>query len=258
MIVEPCQTLVHLTAAGGRTVELPRQEAPLVGLLYLYKGQASLGEGEKAALLTGQTALLYAAWQPQRLAVQADTAALAAAFCCEEPQALLNGWARRYGPVQDCRALPGAAQILPRLELLFPGLEQGPALRPVSRLFGLLLEEQPEQAKLPGYLHAMRRLIDTRYAEDLTLESLAAQVGRSRFHLSRAFREAYQMTPGEYLTHVRLTHAARLLVSTSLPVKEIGRQVGIPGSAYFTVLFKQHYGCPPREYRLARQAGRGR
>ncbi|MBI4026286.1 MAG: AraC family transcriptional regulator [Verrucomicrobia bacterium] len=40
-----------------------------------------------------------------------------------------------------------------------------------------------------------------------------------------------------------------LLQHTSLPIKEIGLQVGIPDVNYLSRLFRQRFGVSPRQYR---------
>ena len=129
------------------------------------------------------------------------------------------------------------------------------AITPFSDSFSLDTGAK-SRLKASRYLRAVCRIIEARYRENLTLEGLASQVGKSKFHLSRAFQERYHTTPGEYLATVRLTHAARLLADTDLPVREVGLSVGVANSAYFTALFKRRYGCPPREYRILSRSGK--
>lgn len=118
-------------------------------------------------------------------------------------------------------------------------------------MFRLASEQSAfEESDIPVYLQAARQIIDAQYSQNLTLESLASKVGKSKFHLSRAFQERYHVTPGEYLAQVRLSHAAQMLAETDLPVQKIGQAVGISNSAYFTARFKRQYGFPPREYRM--------
>lgn len=219
-----CRSIAQLSSLCEETFTLPvpKQES-VIGLLYL---------------------------RAVRLTIQGGTSALLCSFHCERAEELLTRYRQTHNAAENLRQRAEMKRLLGQLDALSPTVGQNPLAEPAAWLLTLLLGQQPEGAEIPVYLRRVRQLIEQRYAEDLTLESLAAQVGRSKFHLSHAFRMYYQMTPGAYLTAVRLSRAAELLVDSDLPVREIGRRVGIPNSTYFTSLFKQRYGRPPREYRF--------
>jgi len=251
-----CRFMAQLALDSGTSLLLPQYEEHFIGLLYLRSGAAVLEEdGGAEVTVEARMAALYACWRPQRLHVRQGAALLVCGFRCEQGEELLARRLRTGGAVSEAWKLPDAGRLLPQLEALSPALEQSPAVRPAAQLLERLLGK-PEHAEIPSYLREVRRLIDTRYAEELTLEGLAEQVGRSKFHLSRAFRDYYHMTPGNCLTSVRLSRAAELLAHTDLPVREIGQRVGLTNNTYFTALFKRQYGRPPREYRLAQRAAR--
>lgn len=245
---ESYRWLAHITLEAGETFSLPQHIEQLVGLVYFRLGSGILLEKDSGSImLEGKSAALYPGWEPRRLTVCEKSVLLIGAFRCDRPDEVLAGWMEKSGPVQDCRGLPDAQRLLPQLDALSPGLEQSAQLA-TQLLLTMLGRAGGED--VPAYLQVMSRIIETRYAEDITLDLLSAQVGKSKFHLSRAFREHYQMSPGAYLTSVRLTRAAELLTGTDLPVREIGQQVGFANNAYFTARFKEKYGHPPREYRF--------
>ena len=78
---------------------------------------------------------------------------------------------------------------------------------------------------------------------------VAAKAGLSREHFSRIFREYTGVTFKRFLTSLRLAVAYRLLVGTELSTMDIALSAGFPDSQNFSRHFKQHYGCPPAEYR---------
>jgi AraC-like DNA-binding protein len=57
------------------------------------------------------------------------------------------------------------------------------------------------------------------------------------------------MTPGEFIKHIRLSHAASLLLSTNLNVTEIFYRTGFNNQSYFFREFRKRYNCAPNEYR---------
>jgi AraC-like DNA-binding protein len=104
---------------------------------------------------------------------------------------------------------------------------------------------------------AVRQAIDIiheRYFEPLALNDIAAEVFVSPFHFSRIFARATGLTPGRYLTAVRLFEAKRLLLTTSLTVSDIVCTVGYSSVGTFTSRFTRLVGVAPARYRDPRAA----
>ncbi|MGH3313473.1 MAG: helix-turn-helix transcriptional regulator [Streptomyces sp.] len=91
--------------------------------------------------------------------------------------------------------------------------------------------------------------IRERFSEPLTLDELAHSAMVSKFHFLRIFRRITGVTPGRFLSAVRLHEAKILLVSTSLNVSDIGAQVGYSSTGSFTRRFSESVGCSPTQYR---------
>jgi AraC-like DNA-binding protein len=92
-------------------------------------------------------------------------------------------------------------------------------------------------------------MILDRYFEPITLSALASEVYVSPFHFSRIFAKATGVTPGRFLTAVRLFEAKRLLLTTSLTVSDIVCSVGYSSVGTFTSRFVRAVGMTPTEYR---------
>lgn len=89
------------------------------------------------------------------------------------------------------------------------------------------------------------------YTEDAALEDAAASMGMSPFYFSRQVKAATGKTFLEYVTAYRIQRAKQRLLSTELPISDVGRAVGYPDSNYFTKVFKRTVGCTPSAYRAA-------
>jgi len=71
------------------------------------------------------------------------------------------------------------------------------------------------------HLQRAKDLVDSRYAEALTVDDLAGAAGLSRAHFSREFRRTFGDTPHAYLLTRRLERAAALLRGTDRNVADI-------------------------------------
>ncbi|MFC5903013.1 helix-turn-helix transcriptional regulator [Streptomyces zhihengii] len=93
------------------------------------------------------------------------------------------------------------------------------------------------------------KTIRERYFEPLTLDELAHAAMVSKFHFLRSFRRITGVTPGRFLSAIRLHEAKILLLTTSLNVSDIGAQVGYSSTGSFTRRFSESVGCSPTQYR---------
>ncbi|EET59570.1 response regulator receiver domain protein [Marvinbryantia formatexigens DSM 14469] len=91
--------------------------------------------------------------------------------------------------------------------------------------------------------------INAHYAEQLSLEQVAASVYLNPDYFSRAFKMETGQTFVNYLTDVRLSRSVWLLENTALRVQMIAQQVGYYNASYFSTIFKKKYGMSPYEYR---------
>lgn len=70
-----------------------------------------------------------------------------------------------------------------------------------------------------------------------------------RSYLSILFKQATDLTPGQYIRNFRITKARHLLESSMLPIEKVAQQCGYDHANSFTRIFKQTYGMTPRKYR---------
>ncbi len=83
---------------------------------------------------------------------------------------------------------------------------------------------------------------------DLSVDMIADIVGISRVHLHRKMKELTNQTPHSFIRNLRLKQAARILRESHKNVTEVMYKCGFSNAASFSTMFKNMYGCSPREY----------
>lgn len=91
--------------------------------------------------------------------------------------------------------------------------------------------------------------IDSHYMNDITLDEVADEIGFSKYHFSRLFKQYTNYTFCDYVTLRRIKVAEEYLASPDYSVTEVAMQAGFSSISTFNRLFKQMKGCTPSEYR---------
>lgn len=152
---------------------------------------------------------------------------------------------------RDVQAVPAADRGLPDRT---PGADAGQTLgRAVRELASWGTQVDLETADRPArrlpavekalaYLHA-------NYAQDITLDDLAAAAGLSKFHFLRVFSSRLGVTPHRYQLLLRVVHAQDLL-RDGLGIADVALRTGFFDQSHFTRCFHEIVGITPGRYQL--------
>jgi AraC-like DNA-binding protein len=109
------------------------------------------------------------------------------------------------------------------------------------------LADRTAQAVLDTVSH-----LEAHYDQSVSLSALAQRVHLSPGHLSRAFSRRMGMGPVEFVAHLRIEEACRLLRWSDESLKTIAARVGYNEISYFSRRFRAQIGQSPRQYRRSR------
>lgn len=99
--------------------------------------------------------------------------------------------------------------------------------------------------------------LDRCFAEPFSLEALANQYHVSPGCLSKHFRMQVGMSPMQYITQRRLTHARLLLAQSHLNVADIALKCGYRDASNFARRFHRQYHMTPLQFRRQEQSSFG-
>ena len=84
---------------------------------------------------------------------------------------------------------------------------------------------------------------------DMKVEDIAKALGKSRTVFYVKLKSYFGMAPVDFIRHIRIQNAERMITETSLSFSEIAFKVGFTDSKYFGRCFKSETGMTPSEYR---------
>ena len=83
----------------------------------------------------------------------------------------------------------------------------------------------------------------------LSLDDVAASIGRSVSYTGNLFKKETGQTLGNYIAECRLEEAKSLLYYTDMTLAEISSYLCFSSQSYFQNVFKKEYGVTPMQYR---------
>lgn len=129
------------------------------------------------------------------------------------------------------------------------------ALRFLCHFLGEVKTLDPGEKLSAALFARIVRHIDSHLSEHLAVADLAAMVGLTRSHFSRAFQRMTGDPPQRFITKRRISRARDLLSSEKVSLAEIAAQVGFSSQAHFSTVFRKDIGTTPARYRAAFGSG---
>lgn len=103
----------------------------------------------------------------------------------------------------------------------------------------------------PGHertkMRQVRDYLVAHFRRDVSIDELSLQVGLSRYHLMRAFRQEFGMPPHAYANQLRLIEAKRLL-REGVSAAEAAAAVGFYDQSHLSRYFKRAFDLTPGSF----------
>ncbi|MCC3506788.1 MULTISPECIES: AraC family transcriptional regulator [unclassified Microcoleus] len=132
-------------------------------------------------------------------------------------------------------------------------------LESLSSLFGIQLlrryctvtpkfREYTCNGLAPYQLSVVLEYIQAHLGSDLSLDTMADQIGMSRCYFATQFKQSMGIAPHQYVNQQRIAQAKECLRSQKLSISDIAIECGFSNQSHLTKVFKQQTGTTPKSY----------
>jgi AraC family transcriptional regulator len=100
----------------------------------------------------------------------------------------------------------------------------------------------------PYQLSVVLEYIQAHLGSDLSLDTMADQIGMSRCYFATQFKQSMGITPHQYVNQQRIEKAKQCLRSQKLSISDIAIECGFSNQSHLTKVFKRQTGTTPKIY----------
>ena len=115
-------------------------------------------------------------------------------------------------------------------------------------LYNNEVKEKPV-VKKERVITGITKYMQEHLSEDVSLHILSEEFHLNSQYISQLFKNEIGVNVLTYLTNIRMEHAKKLLLSSSLSIAEVSEQSGYGDYRVFTKVFKKSEGITPSQYR---------
>lgn len=110
-----------------------------------------------------------------------------------------------------------------------------------------------ERASLMDEIGELLNYVNIHYMENVTIDDLVDKTHMSKATLQRKMTAFFGVSPMQYVHHLRLKHAALLLLGKKKTIAEIATEVGYNNLSSFNRMFFKEFGMSPSDWRKSEE-----
>ena len=224
--------------------------------------------GDADVLCDQSRAAAVSPWAPHSFHTVADQMALVLVLYVKPMWFLEHSSSAEFALSFGTRRLPltdDIARLVRRLSVMM--MEESASMEVEGLLFDLtrrcyghswrVAETRPCRVKAPRFtdyrVRRSQKLMRDCVCDAQGIDAIAAEVGLSRPHFFKLFKQQTGVTPNIYFNTLRSERAIEDLTRSTKSVTEIGLDLGFSSQASFTRFFSLNVGISPTDYRRAAQ-----
>lgn len=130
-------------------------------------------------------------------------------------------------------------------------IEQSQGVEFIQQFFVTLLRDidDSERENSISIVRKAVKIMNEDFRELEGVQQLSDRFGITQEHFCRLFKSEMKMSPGQYLTDLRISSAMRDLSNTTEHLETIAQKNGFSNANYFGKVFKKKIGVTPIQYR---------
>lgn len=235
-----------------------RGTAEFVLFQYTIRGEGRLRYERSERAATPGTAMLLTFPHDNRYWLPASSKEWEFIYLCLNGTGIVALWKeliQRYGALvslpEESAAVASAVSAYERAKdgVIASAFEASRIAYAFSMALAEDLSPHASRSNRPKWFSRVDRHVRTKFAEPMSVEDIARIAGYSRHHFTRLFEKECGASPLAYLLQIRIGHAAELLKTSALPIREISLRSGFTDANYFSRAFRKYIGISPGDYR---------
>lgn len=152
--------------------------------------------------------------------------------------------------------------LINRVEVLFDenrildwyATNKFPLSDPEGRIIGVMGTTHSMEAQRGSVFSNVRiskavQMIQTNFADKLSIAGLSAHSSLSERQFRRQFHEIFEMSPQEFILKTRIQAACKILKQGGLSIAEVAGRCGFCDQSSFTHQFRKYLGITPLQFR---------
>lgn len=251
-----CGGLEHCRA----DYRIDRESFPWFLLEFVQGGRGTLQLGGQEVALKPGVFFLYGPGTPHQIATDPEKPLVKyfAGFTGPEAAAFLERHDLQPGMVSQCLKIEPIRRAFDTL------IDRGSRNSPYSRPLALAIVQQlllmcredavdadSTDTRAFATFSRVKEHIERNFLALPSLEAIASGCELDAPYICRLFARFHDESPYQFLTRLRMQHAAALLLEEGITVKEAAHATGFPDPFHFSRVFKSIHRVPPSRFRQA-------
>lgn len=108
------------------------------------------------------------------------------------------------------------------------------------------------QKRKGNYADIAKNIVDLNHDANLTVKTIAENIGIDKKYLSRIFKNKYNITLKNYIIQKKMSDA-QFFLKSGYSVGEVSKMIGYSDEFVFSRAFKNEFGYPPKELKNKKQ-----